>query len=68
MAELAATLPERSTNERLIVASELAQTGAYDTAAAIIETTADGIAGVDDNNADAARLRAHARAQRARLN
>ncbi|MDQ6783651.1 MAG: transglutaminase-like domain-containing protein [Actinomycetota bacterium] len=68
VAELAATLPERSTNERLIVASELAQTGAYDTAAAIIETTADGIAGVDDNNADAARLRAHARAQRARLN
>ncbi|MDQ2729538.1 MAG: transglutaminase-like domain-containing protein [Actinomycetota bacterium] len=68
VAELRAALPERSTNQRLIVASELAQTGAFNAAAEIIDTTANRIAGLDGDNPDAARLRAHARNLRARLN
>ncbi len=68
VAELRAVLPERSINQRLVVASELAHTGAYSAAAEIVDTTAQRIAGVDDDNPDATRLRAHARALRAQLN
>lgn len=68
VAELRSALPERSTNQRLIVASELAQTGGFAAAAEIIDEAADRIAGPDDANPDAARLRAHAINLRARLN
>jgi regulator of sirC expression with transglutaminase-like and TPR domain len=68
VAGLRAALPGGSTNQRLMVASELAQTGAFEAAAGIIETTADRVAGTNDDNPDAARLRAHARNLRARLN
>lgn len=68
VAELRAALPERTTDQRLMVASELAQTGAFGASAAILDTTADDIAGTNDDNPDAARLRAHARSLRARLN
>jgi regulator of sirC expression with transglutaminase-like and TPR domain len=68
VAELRAALPERSTNQRLIVASELARTGAFTAAAEILDTTAEGLARTDDDNPDAARLRTYARNLRARLN
>lgn len=66
VAELGAALSEGSPNQRLLVASELAQTGAFGASANIIEATADRM--VESSSDDAARLRAQARQVRARLN
>ncbi len=68
VAELRSVLPERSANHRLIVASELAQTGAFDAAAAIIDDAADRLGGPGGDTPGVARLRAQARGVRARLN
>lgn len=68
VAELRAALPDRSANQRLMVASELAQTGAFSAAAEILETTADRLGGTDGDTPAAARLRVQARGVRSRLN
>lgn len=68
VAELRSALHERSPNQRLIVASELAQTGAFDAAAEILTATADHLDRAGGDHPDATRLRAQARGVRARLN
>ena len=67
VAELQSALPNRSPTSRIRTASELADTGAFDQAAALIDRTAEVLDDAGDDP-DAARLRAEARGVRARLN